>query len=219
VQPGALAVYPTAAPGTQPSRIIAFQFNPDTVRRTLAARTEEARGSTPGAARESVLHVPGPPVETISLTIELDAAEQLETPDEHDAVAEHGLHPALATLELLMYPSTTTARDLEEMAARGEVQVASAELPLVLLVWGRSRVVPVKLTGFSVAEELFDARLNPIRARVELALQVLTYVEFPADSIGRDAFIAYQQRKEELGDRARAGGDVERRVRNLLPGG
>ena len=76
--------------------------------------------------------------------------------------------------------------------------MSPADLPLVLLVWGKSRVVPVKLTGFSISEESFDTRLNPIAARVDLVMQVLTYVEFPDSSIGRDAFISYQQAKENL---------------------
>ena len=216
---GALAVYPDPTPGAQPSRIIAFQYNPDTMRRTLAARSEESPAPSSAAARESVLHVPGPPVETISLSVELDAADQLEKPDAHAAIAEHGLHPALATLEMLLYPNSAAVRDLEELAARGEVQVAPNEVPLVLLVWGRSRVVPVKVTGYSVTEELFDVLLNPVRAKVELALQVLTYVELPAQNIGYDAFRSYQGRKEEMSRLHRTGADAERGVRNLLPGG
>jgi hypothetical protein len=76
--------------------------------------------------------------------------------------------------------------------------VTTAELPLVLLAWGKSRVVPVKVTGFSVSEESFDTRLNPIGAKVELSLQVLTDMDFTGASIGRDAFVSYQKSKESL---------------------
>jgi len=76
--------------------------------------------------------------------------------------------------------------------------VSPADLPLVLLVWGKSRVVPVKLTSFAISEDAFDTRLNPIAAKVELGMQVLTYMEFTDSSIGRDAFIAYQKAKEGL---------------------
>jgi hypothetical protein len=218
IQKGALAVYPAMTPGTQPSRIIVFQYNPDSMKRTLAARAEESRQDNGrSAAHEDVLRVQGPPVETINLTVELDAADQLENPDEHQAVAEHGLHPALSTLELLMYPSTSDAQEIEEMAARGEVQVAAADLPLVLLVWGKSRVVPVKLTSLSVTEEAFDTRLNPVHAKVDLGFQVLTYMEFPGESIGREAFISYQKQKEELALQHQTDSESERGVRNLLP--
>jgi hypothetical protein len=199
LQKGALAVYPTHTPGSQPSRVIPFQFNPDQMKRTLAHRAAPAPESgSSGATKEDVLRVAGPPLETITMTVDLHASDQLEEPEVNASVAQHGLHPALATLELLMYPPTQNALQIQQAAAAGQVQVNPADVPLVLLIWGKSRVVPVKLTAFSVSEEAFDTRLNPIAAKVELGMQVLTYMEFPQSSIGRDAFIGYQQTKEGL---------------------
>jgi len=217
LQKGALAVYPTHTPGSQPSTIILFQFNPESMKRTLAHRAAPAPASgNSGAAKEDVLRVAGPPLETISLTVDMHASEQLEDPDGNGTVAEHGLHPVLATLELLMYPPTLNASLIEQQAAAGQVQVSPADLPLVLLVWGKSRVVPVKLTSFAIAEDAFDTRLNPIAAKVELGLQVLTYMEFTDSSIGRDAFIAYQKAKETLAQSHRPGGSTVG-IRTLLP--
>lgn len=196
---GALAVYLEQTPGSQPSKVIVFQFNPDTMKRTLANRApQQPTQGQSGAAREDILRVAGPPVETINLTIELDAADQLENPLLNPTVAENGLGPALATLELLMYPTTQLAQTIAQQAEGGSAQVSPPDIPLVLLVWGRSRVVPVKLTSFSISEEAFDTNLNPIVAKVELGLQVLTYMEFTDSSVGRDAFVAYQQAKESL---------------------
>ncbi len=206
LQKGALAVYPTHTPGSQPSTIIVFQFNPEAMKRTLAHRAAPAAAEgKSGSAKEDVLRVAGPPLETINLTVDMHAADQLAEPDQNASVAEHGLHPALATLELLMYPPTLNAKKIEEQAARGQVQVSPADLPLVLLVWGKQRVVPVKLTSFAIAEDAFDTRLNPIAAKVELGMQVLTYMEFTSSSIGRDAFIAYQKAKESLAQLNRPG--------------
>jgi hypothetical protein len=217
LQKGALAVYPTHTPGSQPTTLIVFQFNPESMRRTLAHRAPPVPpdGKT-GAAKEDVLRVAGPPLETINMTVEMHAADQLEEPDENSAVAQNGLHPALATLELLMYPPTLSAQKIEEQAARGAVQVSPADLPLVLLIWGKSRVVPVKLTSFAISEDAFDTRLNPISAKVELGLQVLTYMEFTDSSIGRDAFIAYQKAKESLAQQNTPGNN-QAGIRNLLP--
>ena len=217
LQKGALAVYPTHTPGSQPTTVILFQFNPDTMKRTLAHRAASTpnQGNT-GAAKEDVLRVAGPPLETITLAVNMSAADQLAEPDQHGSVAEHGLHPALATLELLMYPPTLNVQKIAEQAERGQVQVTPADLPLVLFIWGKSRVVPVKLTSFSVSEEAFDTRLNPIAAKVDLGLQVLTYMEFTDSSIGRDAFIAYQKSKESLALRDKAGSGTPG-LRNLLP--
>ena len=217
LQKGALAVYPTHTPGSQPSSVIVFQFNPEMVKRTLAHRAAPAPAAgASGAAKEDVLRVAGPPLETINLTVDMHAADQLAEPEQNAAVAEHGLHPSLATLELLMYPPTLNALAIEEKAAAGQVQVSPADLPLVLLVWGKSRVVPVKLTSFAVSEEAFDTRLNPIAAKVELGMQVLTYMEFSDSSIGRDAFLAYQKSKESLALRSRPGSNLTG-IRNLIP--
>jgi hypothetical protein len=197
--------------------MIVFQFNPESMKRTLAHRAAPApaQGAS-GSAKEDVLRVAGPPLETINTTVDMHASDQLADPDANGQVAEHGLHPALATLELLMYPPTVNAQKLEQQAASGQVQVTPADLPLVLLVWGKSRVVPVKLTSFAVSEEAFDTRLNPIAAKVELGMQVLTYMEFTDSSIGRDAFIAYQKAKESLAQLSRPGSD-QTGIRDLLP--
>ena len=203
---GSLVVFPDHTPGSQPSAVIALQFNPDAMKRTLAHRTPPAPPQGPtGAAKEDVLRVAGPPLETITMTVDMHAADQLNDPESAPAVAEHGLHPALATLELLMYPPTANTQKVDQQAADGQVQVSTAALPLVLLMWGKSRVVPVKVTSFSVSEEAFDTRLNPIAAKVELGLQVLTDMDFTGDSIGRDAFVAYQKAKENLATLNRSG--------------
>jgi hypothetical protein len=217
LQKGALAVYQTHTPGSQPTRLIVFQFNPEAMKRTLAHRAPPApNAGASGAAKEDVLRVAGPPLETITMTVDMHAADQLEAPDANATVAENGLHPALATLELLMYPPTLNAQNIADQAKRGVVQVSPADLPLVLLIWGKSRVVPVKLTSFSVSEEAFDTRLNPVAAKVELGMQVLTYMEFTDSSVGRDAFISYQKQKESLAG-MHAPGSAETGIRNLLP--
>jgi hypothetical protein len=215
---GALAVFPTHTSGSRPSNVIMFQFNPEQMKRTLAHRVSPAPAGSAntGAAKEDTLRVAGPPVETISMTVDLDAADQLDEPDKFPDIAADGLHPALATLEMLMYPPTLGAQKILELAEQGQVQVSPAELPLVLLVWGAHRVVPVKLTAFSVSEEAFDTRLNPIRAKVELSMQVLTYMEFPGDSLGRDAYVAYQTQKEVLAG-VGTGSSILTGIRNLLP--
>jgi hypothetical protein len=115
-----------------------------------------------------------------------------------------------------MYPPTLTAQKIQEQASQGQVQVQPADLPLVLFVWGKSRVVPVKLTSFSVSEDAFDTRLNPIAAKVDLSMQVLTYMEFPQSSVGRDAFVSYQQHKENLAANAQPGAAAAG-IRNMLP--
>lgn len=207
---GAFAVYPSMQPGTTPQMVV-FQYNPEQMRRTLASRAPQRPQGDAEPAREDVLRVLGPPVETVNLSVVLDAADQLEHPDSHRDVVEHGLHPALATLELLLYPSSESRQEMSRSAERGEVMQNPPDIPLTLLVWGQSRVVPVMLTGFSVTEEAFDPNLNPVRATVELGLKILTYFEMPPSTVGVNAFVAYQRQKEQLAGKYRSADSTEQR--------
>src|SRR5215207_7087324 len=103
---GALVAYESQFLGPVPN-VIVFQYNPDQLGRTLASRSEPPQPGNVGAAREDVLQLLGPPVETINLTVELDASDQLAEPEQHPQIVQHGLHPALAALELLLYPRSS----------------------------------------------------------------------------------------------------------------
>jgi hypothetical protein len=74
-----------------------------------------------------------------------------------------------------------------------------------VFVWSKNRVVPVRITEFSVMEELFDTALNPIRAKVSLGLRVLSINDLDFSSRGGSLFMVYQQRRERLAAMAPAG--------------
>lgn len=169
-----------------------------------------------GSAREDVLRVLGPPVETINLSVELDAADQLAEPDKNPSTVQNGLHTSLAILEMLLYPTTEQAQQMLSFAQAGQVQVCPADVPLVLLAWGKSRVLPVLLTSFSINEQAFDPQLNPIQAKVDLGMRVLTYMELQQGTLGYMAFLAYQRQKEMLAGQYAPLGDPSRLL-GLLP--
>src|SRR5262245_5596042 len=212
---GALVVFDSQKSGPPP-RVIVFQYNAEQLSRSLASRAAPPEPSDVGAAREDSFRVLGPPVETINLSVVLDAADQLEQPEQNIEVALNGLHPALAALELLLYPPSAQVLLNRNLAQAGKVQVCPADLPLTLLVWGKSRVVPVRLTSFSVTEEAFDPKLNPIQAKVDLGMRVLTYMELKEDTVGFGAYIAYQTQKEVLARMIRPG-NADNVIRGLLP--
>lgn len=176
--------------------IIIFQYNPEQLSRTLASRAAPAEASNVGAAREDAQRVLGPPVETINLSVELDATDQLAEPAKNPQIVLLGLHPALAALELLLYPSSAQVLRNQTLAQAGTAQICPADVPLVMFIWGPSRILPVHLTSFSVTEDAFDQRLNPIRAKVTLGLKVLTYMDLKNTSIGYNAYLATQTQKE-----------------------
>ena len=212
---GALVVYESQTPGPPP-QIIVFQYNPDQLERKLENRTpEKKRGAN---AKEDILRVGGPPKETITLSIQLNAADQLAEPARNQTLVDFGLLPALATLEMLLYPTTFQVLQNEALSTQGAAQIKPADLPLTLLVWGAARVVPVRIESFSVTEEAFDPDLNPIQAKVELSLSVLTYMELEKGSQGRDAYFAFQTNKELFAQMHQNLSD-EAYIRSVLPGG
>lgn len=194
---GALVTYASQFMGPVPS-VIVFQFNPAQLSRSLQARGAGSDSGSVGAAREDVQRVQGPPEETVSLSIELDAGDQLEHPKENPHVVAHGLQPALCALELLLHPPSDQLLLQRILSQSGAAQICLPDVPVVLFVWGPSRVLPVRITSFSVTEEAFDQNLNPIQAKVELGLRVLTINEYPNESIGFSAYMASLVHKEFL---------------------
>ena len=145
----------------------ATQYNPDSVSRTL-----QIQGVGPESGdRSELLRLKGPPIETWKVDAELDATDQLEIAD--STATDVGLKAQLATLELIAYPNSAQLQNLDSQAQSGILEVAAVEAPLSIFVWSKQRIMPVRLTDFSITEEAFDPNLNPIRAKVSLGIEVL----------------------------------------------
>jgi hypothetical protein len=179
-------------------RVIVLQYNPDTLSRTL-----QVQAHSEGGDRAEALRMKGPAVETIKLDAEIDAADQLERAEPQ--TTQVGIHPELAALETIVYPTSTQLLDNHRLAATGSLEIVPMESDLTLFVWSRQRVVPVRLTDFSVTEEAFDPNLNPIRAKVSLGLRVLSVNDLGFTHKGSSLFMAYLRQKERLASQYRAG--------------
>jgi hypothetical protein len=182
-------------------RIIALQYNPDTLTRTLQVQGTTAQGGD----RSEALRLKGPAVETIKCDVEIDATDQLEFPDRNTTAVEVGLLAQLAALETIIYPTSGQLLSNNNLAKAGTLEIAPMEAPLTLFVWSKSRVLPVRLTDFSVTEEAFDPSLNPIRAKVSLGMHVLSVDDLGFDHKGGSMFMIYLQQKERLARRSQAG--------------
>jgi hypothetical protein len=68
----------------------------------------------------------------------------------------------------------------------------------VLFVWSPNRVVPVRVTEFSITEEAFDPQLNPLRAKVSLGLRVMTTDDLGFDHRGSGVFLSQLRAREAL---------------------
>jgi hypothetical protein len=176
-------------------RVIILQYNPDSLSRTL-----QAQGTGEASGRSQALRLRGPAVETFKIEAVVDAIDQLEEGDR--AARELGIHPQLAALETLLYPTSTQLINNNSLARSGNLEIVPMEAPLVLFVWSKQRILPVRLTDFSVTEEAFDTVLNPIRAKVNLGLRVLTVDDLGFDHKGGSLFLNYLQQKEGLAARS-----------------
>jgi hypothetical protein len=179
-------------------RVIALQYNPETLSRSL-----EIKGAGESGDRSEALRLLGPPVETITLEAAIDATDQLEVSNQE--TRETGLHAQLAALETLVYPTSRQLLNNDSLARSGVLEISPMEAPLALFVWSKSRVVPVRVTSFSITEEAFDPDLNPIRAKVSLGLRVLTVDDLGFDHKGGGLFMTYHQQKERLAAKSTPG--------------
>ena len=192
-------------------RVIVLQYNPDTLTRTL-----QPQGTGADGARAEALRLKGPPVETIKLDAEIDATDQMEFPGQNPDVTQFGIYPQLVALETIIYPSSGALQTNRTLANIGTLEIAPVEAPLVLFVWSKQRVVPVRITEFSITEEAFDPNLNPIRARVSLGLRVLSVNDLGFDHPAVSLYMAYQQQKERLAGRNRPGALGDLGIRSIF---
>ena len=182
-------------------RIITLQYNPDTLTRSLQVQAVDQASKN----RAQALRLIGPPVETFKLDAEIDATDQLEFPDQNQAAVQAGIYPQLAALETIIYPPSSQLLNNNSLAQSGVLEIAPMEAPLTLFVWSKNRVVPVRITDFSVTEEAFDVSLNPIRAKVSLGMRVLSIDDLGFDEKGGNLFMVYQQQKERLAGLSQSG--------------
>ncbi|HMG73696.1 MAG TPA: hypothetical protein VK582_09355 [Pyrinomonadaceae bacterium] len=169
--------------------IIIFQYNPEKMTRTLTPWAPPAPppgGDDPKV--EAALAQPYDPGETFSLSLELDAADALEAPDTHPVASVFGVADRIAAIEMLLYPPGDSALG-GLVSAIGSAFGASVAVdvvprktvPVVLFFWGPGRIVPVRITSFSIDEQAYSPTLYPIRAKATLGLKILDAAAFGND--------------------------------------
>jgi len=158
--------------------VIVFQYNPETLRRTMHPWQPPAGGAA-AETRENDRAQPFDPAESLTLTLDLDASDAMEEGD--STATQFGVADRIAALEMLLYPVDDKSSVLgQAFASLGGLfdTVPRASVPVILLVWGAGRIVPVRLTSFQVDEQSFSPTLYPIHARVTVGLRVLTPESF-----------------------------------------
>lgn len=170
--------------------IIIFQYNPETMSRSFTPwaplqRSVETSSDGSQLQRRSLdlqqiqaLAQPFDPQETISLALELDATDALETPEVHPVAFLTGVADRLAALQMLLYPSEDSGPSLSisvgvSLGAGGLTGALSSkaaiaerkEVPIILFFFGPGLIVPVRLTSFSIEEQRSSPLLYPFARR------------------------------------------------------
>ncbi len=204
---GALVEFmPTFLPVPLPN-VIVFQYNPETMTHTW---TQPEPAVSAGTDTSNPLAVQGMPDEQFSFTIAMDANDDISdgSPPIAALAEVSGLYSRLAALEMLLYPTGAAQTGLIgavsaaiQAGLSGGSQgpnrtVPESVMPVTLFIWGAGRIVPVRVTGLTVTEKLYDSALNPTHAEAQLSLRVLTPAELVAASRDNDvlanlATIAY----------------------------
>jgi len=205
LQKGALVSYVPDLTAPSPNAV-EFQFNPDTLTRTLNIPKSTETEQTPSRQKE-----PGqtgyPPTETISLTAYFSAADDRgnNNPDSR----AFGVGPSLAALERMVYPAAgivSGALDAVVDAIGNALDVSGESpnqpipreaIPRVLFVWGPNRILPVVIKTLSIIEQQFDANLNPVQAQADIGLAVASYPVGTEDPIGTGALIYSQTVRDQ----------------------
>jgi hypothetical protein len=204
--------------------VIVFQYNPEMMTRTLEVWSQGGGGESSASNDTSHTAQPFDPPETFTLALELDAADALENPAAHPVAFISGVADRIAAMEMLLYPqgdsllggllgsvsvsvggAGASVGGAAGAAAGGGVQpVPRGTVPVVLFVWGPGRIVPVRLTSFTVEEQAYSPLLYPIRAKVSIGLKILTPKDFPtchrklSEELAITAFNFTRKQKEVL---------------------
>ncbi len=193
---GALLEFGDAVLGLLPN-VILFQYNPDQLTHKLVQAPTKGTMTDATTEKKETLRTSSLPVETISdLKIILDATDQMEKGD--PIAAARGIGPAIAALEMMMFPIGTAMLSLTNLlgGGNGSSKIPPMQQPLVLFVWGPWRIVPVNITSVDVSETTFDPLLNPIRAEVSISFNVISKDKLERGSYGYGAYEWTQANRE-----------------------
>jgi hypothetical protein len=176
-----------------PPLFVVFQFNPLQLTRNRSL-SYSVPGETATTPRSQTLHQKesdllkiqegqqvGVKEESITFDIRLDATDDLNDGD--IIVGEFGILPRLATLELMVYPKSDSLLGQALgalLGSEGGFSFTKGENPpMILFIWGYTRVLPVNINSINITETEFNTILSPTRATVAVNLTVIEGTSIP----------------------------------------
>ena len=111
--------------------------------------------------------------ESISFDIRLDATDDMN--NGNIIAGEFGVLPQLSTLEIMTLPKKESliGQLLTGLNKSAFNFTNSEKPPMILFIWGYTRVLPVNLNRISIRETEFNTLLSPTRATVSVDLTVI----------------------------------------------
>lgn len=195
---GALVEYADDFLGPLPN-VVVFQFNPETVNRTMVMPQRPV-----GAGSREQNQAGDLPIEKFDLTLQLNADDPLLA----TLTQAVGLGPQLAALQMMVQPKTPSfgppaildpIGSLISASGLNPVQGVPREtFPRILFIWGQTRILPVLIESMSIVEKQYDAQLNPTLADVTLSMSVLIPDDCSTDMVAAGAIAYTEGAKEAL---------------------
>jgi hypothetical protein len=181
---GVLIEYGSDVLGPIPN-IVVFQFNPESMARTInLPNSESSTDPERSARRRERAQLSAPPLETFEITAHFSAADDLGKGGAVSAIPRvFGVGPQLAALEKMAMPTAGLLSGLIGAAvdaiggALGGASEATRPVPRqpaprILFIWGPSRVIPVEIRSMTITEQKYDPLLNPVQAEVRIGLAI-----------------------------------------------
>lgn len=209
LQKGAI-VQLTETLGIPAPQIIPFQFNPESLSRSLTPWTPQPVSQTETQSAQDNSAQPTDPQETISIQeLHLDASDGLE---DSEAISELvGVGERIAAIENLLFPQGNPFSFIVGLASGGLASTFSGvptppariEIPVTLFVWGIGRIVPVLITEYTIEEQQYLPSLRPLRAMLSMTMQVQLPHAYgtrktPAVQLARAAYLAHRTQQTVL---------------------
>jgi hypothetical protein len=192
-------------PGGYPDgakRVLPFRFNPEILSRSLQVEQGKSGSGAEGSAKAAkggkgadlgADAASGTLKQTFAVQVRFDFDDRHEVAQ--NLPPELGIAPELAALESLLHPAEAPS---EKNSDGTEPVRARQQRPTVLFIWGRKRVLPVRITSMTINETRFNAELYPLRAEVDVALEILGDTDAKGSKAVQDALAFTSARRQEL---------------------
>lgn len=211
-------IYEPPGKGPAGKQVIRFQFNPESLSRNISrgfgnagsgTSNQSGRGGSSGTglAGAQSLNTASEMAESITLKAQFDAREG-DYEDSKSATVDLAYDPVNNAVGL--YPLLSALEDLVSPVASPQGKTASAStsppnvIPLVFFWWSPNRILPVKINSLAINETEFNHELVPLRAEVNITMEVLTKTESLSDSAAQNraqhAIDFMKERKRKAAD-------------------